>query len=247
VQTEPTRPDANERSLWIACRAFANERARAQLVELYEPLARSMAARMYGSRVDDSVPFADYLQYARIGLMEAVDRYDIDREVPFAAYSSSRIRGAILNGIAKESEQAAQRRFWSERWHDRMDSLRTAIAPEADRASLAEVVTITMGLAVGVIVEGLDAEQEPADPHPRSDPYSVNELRQLGAIVRKLMDELPEKERLVITGHYVEQTEFQVLAQRLGVTKGRVSQIHAQALTRLREWLEKRPSLDRKL
>lgn len=247
MQPDPDSSDGGEHSLWVAYRATQCSSSREKLLARYEPLARTIAARMYGSRIDQSVAFADYLQYGRVGLMEAVDRYDLTRAVPFAPYASQRIRGSILNGIAKESELAAQRRFWSERSRERVESLRTAVAPSADRASLAEIVTLTMGLAVGVIVEGLETDQEPSNGNPCNDPYAVNELRQLGEMVKELIERLPDNERTVIKGHYIEQLEFQLLAQRLAITKGRVSQIHAQALLRLHGWLQERPKLDRKL
>jgi RNA polymerase sigma factor FliA len=234
--------DIHERALWLEFQSTRSQRVRDRLLELYEPLARTIAARLYSVRVDDSVAFGDYLQYGRMGLMESVERYEQDREVPFAAYSSQRIRGSILNGIAKESELAAQRRFFRERWRARVDSLRSEFAPDVDRASLADVVTITMGLAVGAIVDGV----EPVDHNPNHDPYAVNEIRQLGVAVRRLIEKLPDNERMVIKGHYVEHLEFQALGERLGVTKGRVSQIHARALIRLREALEG-SKLDRKL
>lgn len=236
-----------ELALWEAMRSSQSQSARKRLLELYEPLARAIASRLYGGRADDSVPFGDYLQYGRLGLIEAVDRYDVAREAAFATFAGQRIRGSILNGLTKESESSAQRRFWGDRWQDRVHSLQTAVAPDADRASLADVVTITMGLAVGVIVEGLETLREPADLSPRGDPYAMNEASQLRGVVRKLILDLPERERAVITGHYVEQLEFQVLAQRHALTKGRISQIHAQALLRLRGWLEQRPSIDRRV
>jgi RNA polymerase sigma factor for flagellar operon FliA len=247
VHAEPPITDDNERTLWAEYQSSRNARIRDRLLALYEPLARTIAARLYGVRSDDSVTFGDYLQYGRVGLMEAVDRYEPEREVPFVAYSSQRIRGSILNGIAKESELSAQRRFWKERWRDRVESLSTAVAPDAERASLSDMVTITIGLAVGAIVEGVNGEHDLPDPNPRNDPYAQNELRQLSSTVMQLLERLPDNERTVMKGHYVEHLEFQILAQRLSLTKGRISQIHARALVRLREWLEQGPKLDRKL
>lgn len=246
VYAEPTAKETYERQLWLEYGAGRSEQVRDRLLALYEPLARTIAARIYKVRLDDSVAFGDYLQYGRIGLMEAVARFEPDRQVPFAAYSSSRIRGSILSGLAKESELAAQRRFWKGLWAERVSSLSSEFAPDADRASLADVVTITVGLALGALIEGMDPAHEPMDHNPSHDPYAVNELRQLGGIVRQLVDTLPDNERAVIKGHYAEQLQFQAIAQRLGVTKGRISQIHARALTRLRAALEG-SKLDRKL
>jgi RNA polymerase sigma factor for flagellar operon FliA len=239
--------ESSERALWNQFQSSRLHRDRKELVRMYEPFARSIAARMYGMRVDDSVAFEDYVQYGRVGLLEAVDRFDLAREVMFSAYAASRIRGAILNGIAKESELAAQNRFWRSRVRDRIDSLRTAAAPSADRASLAQIATITVGLALGVLLEDSPDSFEPADPNAQNNPYAANELSQLAATVRTLVHRLPEKERAVITGHYVNHLEFQHLAQELSLTKGRVSQLHAQALQRMRQWLEERPNLDHRL
>src|SRR5258706_7285688 len=78
---------------------FVSSRSRAvrqELVERYLGLARIMAARLYQRRADNSVPFGDYLQYARVGLVEAIDHYDPERAVPFEALSSYRIKRAIL-------------------------------------------------------------------------------------------------------------------------------------------------------
>lgn len=238
--------DSNEKNLWDEFHGLRRHCARDELLKLYEPFAKSIAARMYGARIDDSVSFEDYLQYSRVGLLEAVDRFDVSRGVAFSAYSSARIRGAILSGIAKESEVAAQNLFWRERHRERVASLVTAVAPDADRASLVDIVSITMGLAVGVILDELEQETvaEPSDPNPNNNPYLANEVQQLGEEIKRLIVQLPEKERAVITGHYIENIEFRVVAERLSISKGRVSQIHAQALLRLREWLERRPMLD---
>ena len=62
-------------------------------------------------RRDNSVAFADYFQYACVGLVEAVDRFEPDRPVLFETFATYRIRGAVLNGLAKESELAAQRHY----------------------------------------------------------------------------------------------------------------------------------------
>jgi RNA polymerase sigma factor for flagellar operon FliA len=58
---------------------------------------------------------------------------------------------------------------------------------------------------------------------------------------------LPDKERTVIEWHYVEGKKFECLAEKLGLSKGRISQLHAQALLRMRHWLDDGPCLDRKL
>jgi len=69
-------------------------------------------------------------------------------------------------------------------------------------------------------------------------------LIQLKRAVRSMLPALPDRERELIRRHYEEQVEFQQIAAEWGVTKGRVSQLHAQALGRLRKLLNAKPSVD---
>jgi len=239
-----------ERQLWLDLRGADAHDARDQLLALYDPLACSIASRLYKLRLDDSVSHDDYLQYAREGLLDAVKRFDCERGVAFKTYASTRIRGTVLSGIAKESEAAAQRSAWSRRMSDRVVSLRTEVAPIAEQASLEDMAAIAMGLAVGMMLDDADGygqSAEVVDPSPTSNPYFANELYQLIEKTRSLIRQLPPQELAVINGHYIELLDFQSLATRLSVTKGRVSQVHARALLRLRSWLCDHPELDNRV
>ena len=233
-----------DRELWAEFSRTGSSKAREALVTRYIGLARVTAARIYQRRIDNSVAFADYLQYARVGLVEAIDSFDPDRSVPFEAFSSFRIKGAILNGIANESELAAQRAFWARRARDRLESLRYHEVQGDRRASLEELVNLTVGLALTHMLDG--ERDEIVDESLAANPYAVTELAQLRRAVRSLLPSLPDRERQVIQRHYEEHVEFQQIAAEWGLTKGRISQLHAQALARLRQMLS-RSKVDRKL
>jgi RNA polymerase sigma factor for flagellar operon FliA len=80
-----------------------------------------------------------------------------------------------------------------------------------------------------------------------ANPYAGTELNQMRARVRTSVEQLPARERDILRRHYYEQREFQEIAAELGVTKGRVSQLHARALQRVREALNVGPRIDRKV
>jgi RNA polymerase sigma factor for flagellar operon FliA len=239
-------PDLEQdRARWREFAATRTQELRSQLIERYFGLAKVTAARLYQRRIDNSVAFADYLQYARVGLVEAIDHFDPAREVPFEAFSSYRIKGAVLNGLESESEVAAQRAFWSRRARDRFESLKSHETQGDRRASLEELVNLTVGLALSHVIEH-DAG-EVIDESLAANPYAVTELAQLRRAVHSLLPALPERERELIRRHYEEHVEFQQIAAEWGVTKGRVSQLHAQALQRLRQMLGTKPRVDRTL
>ena len=72
------------------------------------PLSRAIAAQLFGRRVADDAEFADYMQYATLGLIEAVDAFDYRRGVKFNTFATYRIQGAIRNCIVNFSERREQ-------------------------------------------------------------------------------------------------------------------------------------------
>ena len=238
---------ADRRSLWAQFVVSRGPQLREQLIASYLSFTRTLAARSYRVRGDDSVPFDDYLQYARVGLVEAIDRYDPSRQASFETFAGYRIRGAILNGLGRETELAAQRDFWRTHSAERIESLQaypTVSRPDAE-AELEELVQLTMGLAIGFLLES--GEPVLIDETVAANPYAATELAHLVDRLREAVNQLPEREQEIIRRHYFLQCEFQAIARELSVTKGRVAQLHAQALGRLRRLLAEAPQLDRRL
>jgi RNA polymerase sigma factor FliA len=242
---EPSQRSSTAPALWDAFSGGGDAGARVALIEHYMPFARAVAARLYARRVEPACSFEDYLQYARVGLIEAVDRFDATRGVSFEGYAVHRVRGAVLNGINQESEISAQREFRRMVAAERMQSLVAATGRPEQRASLQDFIDITIGIAVGLTLEA--GHDELTDDSHDGNPYAAAELAQLARQVRDSVHELPEREREVIEGHYYNGMEFQEIARRTGVTKGRVSQLHAKGIAHLREKLAARPGINRRL
>jgi RNA polymerase sigma factor FliA len=207
---------------------------RTRLIQCYLPLAQVAAAKFFRLRTDHAVSFADYLQYARLGLLEAIDGFDPMREASFETYSSYRIRGAMLNGLARESEVAAQRTFWRTRLEERVEQSGPPQAGEGERA-LEEITRLLEGLA-GSYADG--DREDLVDDTPLANPHAATEFAQL----RETVEKLPDRERLLIRRHYFDHWEFRVIARELTVTPGRVSQLHAQALGHIRLLLDGPPA-----
>jgi RNA polymerase sigma factor for flagellar operon FliA len=211
---------------------------------LYMRFARVMAAKLYARRVYATLEFADYLQLATVGLIEAVDRFDPERGNKFETYAASRISGAILNGISVSSEIqeqiAARRRIVRER----LAALQAAAPAAGDPAALfAQLADLAVGLAVGFALEDTGMYQG-GDEHYVDQAYSGIELRQIKHRVADLVTGLPEQQKQVITGHYLQQQPFEQIALKLQLSRGRVSQIHKEALGKLRDALQARGITD---
>lgn len=215
-----------------------------------------VAARTYTLRTHDDIEFDEYLQFAVVGMMEALNRFDPGRGARFATYAERRIQGSILDGIARLTEKneqiAARREIQQARLHslganaNGQDDLSAIVRarhshPDELFRRLAE---IGIGVALGVLLDGTGMIER--DPAAATDTgyYRHAELRQLQQHVRELVRRLSPQEQSVIEHHYLQDRDFDEIASMLGVGRSRVSQIHRQALGRLRDELRSRRQVD---
>ncbi len=221
--------------LWRGFALGRDADARNRVIEHYLPLARAIAATLYARRGAVVVDFMDYMQLATLGLIESVDRFEPERGVPFEAYAAPRIRGAVLNALEALSETYEQSELRKRLRQDRLESLRRGWA--VGKSDLfGELADIAVGFALGYMLEGsgLVSPDEAHDGY-RQEFYRGVEQRQLGESLARLVAALPDQERRVVRYHYYQGLEFQEIAGLFGVSKGRISQIHRQALQLIRE------------
>ncbi|OCC22926.1 hypothetical protein MB02_14260 [Croceicoccus estronivorus] len=228
------QPDRVEASLWRAYLDMRGDDARLKLFEYYQPFARTLAGVQFTRRRIGSVERGDVEQLAYEALLQAIQRFDPARNVPFQAYARSRIAGHISNGLATMSEATAQYRYHQRVERDRLRSLRQS-GPVAEADPLGALAELASTLALGLLVG--DGEAVDPDTIPDGQPSAYESLawHEMQKKVREQIDMLPERERYIVSQHYRNGVSFQQIAAILGVSKGRVSQIHRSALLRLRE------------
>lgn len=251
-------PDAREAQWWADWRARRDEAARQSLLTAHLPYAKMVAAVLYGQRCRDDIEFDDYLQLARLGLMEAMERYDPTMGASFRSFASQRVRGAVMDGLARLTERqqqiAVRRRLLAERTasvscaEEAADESAAPPKPGSlQGAALFEYLAqVGVGLALGFMLEDSGMLAPPEERAGAADPhYHAIELKQTKAQLASLVDQLPPPERRVIRLHYQQGHAFDDIASDLGLTKGRISQIHKRALGTLRELLSRRQRCDR--
>ena len=215
------------------------------VVEDLLPLVKSIALRIR-VKLPDFIELDDLTQAGLIGLLNACQSYEPNQGANFQTYASIRIRGAILDEL--------RRNDWLPRSvQTQLGEVSRAIAKvearegrtaqdhevaEAMKLSLDEYRELTTKLSAARLVY-LDANTDSADDVPLGDrepeaEYSEEEQR---ALLRSGIDTLPEREKLMMSLYYVEELNIREIAAVLEVTEGRVSQLHGQALARLRSRL----------
>lgn len=191
-----------------------------------------------------------------LGLVEASQRYDESRGVPFERFAAQRIRGAILDSVraadwaprsvrnlARKLEQAEQRMANRLGRLPSADELAEELDMDRERLDrLQDRVHRSVVLALDHYVAPDDDEELTlvdvlADP-VTLEPDADVELREMRGYLRDAVGLLPERHRAVVVGYFLEGATSLELARYLGVTESRISQLRSEALIMLREGIE---------
>lgn len=225
-------PEREEASHWRRFFVTRDGRTRERLFNRYVGFARSLArrhARRVALRAD---MHEDLEQFAFRGLLEAIDRFDPARGVMFSGFAKLRISGSIIDGLGKLDENAAMARFRAQRDRERMASL---VPDQADLPATQQLADLVAELALGLMLEQHDsADQSDIAGNPDNG-FDSLAWRETRSTLGERVNQLPETERTVIRQHYQNGLLFTQIASMLGLSKGRVSQLHSSALARLRK------------
>ncbi|MBK4738023.1 sigma-70 family RNA polymerase sigma factor [Noviherbaspirillum pedocola] len=235
--------DEAEARLWQRHASRPNAALREALILHHLPYARTVAAGMYGRHLHQEVAFEDVLQWAIVGMIEAIDRYDPGNRAgrasraSFRTYALPRMRGAILDGLGQFSER--QRQTALQRRLKEQGLPRPAGKPcnEHLMRLLLQQAGTGMGIALRTLLAdtGMIAPGETAYADPSS---AALETRQQAAFVRQTLRGLTPRESAVMNLHYLQGMRFHDIARMLSISNGRVSQLHTLAIARLRKALD---------
>ena len=156
-----------------------------------------------------------------------------------------------MDGISTTSEMHAQLTFRQQHRRERAESLRPDGGSKGESELFAEMVDMTLGLAVGLMLEDTDMFQgadgtsvQGLSEHGYGDP---GELASRADLFQRLLQRLPDSERAVLELHYASGIQFSEIARILDLSKGRISQLHKSALGTLRRLARNRAELDLKM
>jgi len=241
------------KDLWRRYKSSGDERARERLVVAYSPLVKYVAGRM-ASGLPAHVDEADLISYGLVGLISAISRFELEREIKFETYAITRIKGAIIDELRSldwvpRSVRARARAI--ERANAKLEH-KLQRAPTDEEMSAALDMTVqefqdallqisnstvaaldelwTVSDASGDQVSLLDTLQDPRAP----DPAAVMDQTDLKDRMADAIARLPEREKLVIALYYYENLTLREIGEVLGVTESRISQLHTKAVLRLR-------------
>jgi RNA polymerase sigma factor for flagellar operon FliA len=240
-------------ALWKEFKATADTNARERLILNYSPLVKYVAGRV-SVGLPQNIEQADLVSYGIFGLIDAIEKFDLGRDIKFETYAISRIRGAIIDELraidwiprsvrskAREVERAIGKLENDLRRPPTDGELAEELGVSIDdlqdmlnQINLVSVVALdellSPGGEKGEKVSLVDTLEDADAPNPELT-FENQETRQ---ILAKSVNILPERERLVITLYYYEGLTLAEIGSVLGVTESRVCQMHTKAVLELR-------------
>lgn len=232
----------------------ASDSHRETIIQEFAHVVKAMAYRL-AYRLPAYMDAEDLVSVGIMGLMDAMDKYDPNREAKFKTYAEFRIRGAMLDEIRSMDwipRSVHERVSMLQRTHTRL--LNRLGRPPTDEEIAAEMNLSPAELdeflvrSRGAVLVSLDDMNlhEPdgpkildmlADTH-QSDPLATILNDQERGRVADAIQQLPEKERLVLTLYYFEELTMKEIGGILKITESRVCQIHTKAILHLKGKLE---------
>jgi RNA polymerase sigma factor FliA len=213
------------------------------------PIVRFIARRIH-ERLPQHVPIEDLYSAGVLGLLDAFGRFDSSKQVTFRTYAQFRIRGAILDSLrtldwsprnlrrkGRAVEHAIQALI--AQFHRSPTDIEIAQKLNMPLAAYQQLLGELKGLEIGSLhaERSTDSDEEELyliPGRPEDDPLFCYLNGEMWERLIKAINDLPERERLIMTLYYYEETSMKEIGIILGVVESRVSQIHASAVLHLR-------------
>ncbi len=241
------------RAMWVEYKRTSDRAVRDRLIVHYSPLVKYVAGRV-GVGLPPNVEHADLVSYGVFGLIDAIDKYDLERAIKFETYAISRIRGAIIDELRSidwipRSVRSKSREV--ERTYAQLEA-------ELHRSPTEQEVADRIGISIGDLhqifskvsyanVVALDELMHAGGERGDSltlgdtlkdtraeDPVLAFETQETKFLLSRAVNLLPEREKIVVTLYYYEGLTLAEIGRVLGVTESRICQMHTKAVMQLR-------------
>ncbi len=244
--------------LWAEFKRTGAQTLRNQLIIYYSPFVKYVAGRVLAG-LPRHFDEEDLVSYGIIGLIDAIERFEPDRNLRFETYAIPRIKGAIIDELRSIDWVPRSVRTKARAVEQAVTHLEATLRRTPNEVEVAAELEMTVGefhkamrkissvgmMALDEVLRGGDRSERstlgetlPDGGHGPVDTFEAKESKE--ALIRAV-DGMPEREKTVLTMYYYDGLTLTEIGDVLGVTESRVCQIHTKALRQLRSKLSDRP------
>jgi RNA polymerase sigma factor for flagellar operon FliA len=241
-----------EEELWSAYRRSRDPRIRESFIKQYAPLVKYVAGKV-AVGMPHNVEFDDLVGFGVFGLLDAIDKFDPEKNVKFKTYAVTRIRGAIFDELRSIDWVPRSVRQKTREIEETIGSLEAQLGRTVSDQEIASAMGVSEGEFIktmlkisGTSVLSLNDVWFSGDENDKVSigdsieaPSSLNpdvivEKEEIRRVIIEAINELPDKEKKVLVLYYYEDLTLKEIGQVLEVTESRISQLHTKAILRLR-------------
>lgn len=213
------------------------------------PMVRFLALRIR-ERLPQHVEMEDLISAGVVGLMDAMQKFDPAKKVQFRTYAQFRVRGAMLDSLRALDWGPRDLRRKGRAVEEAIRSLSARLGKAPTESEVAKEMGLDLNAYQQLLGElsGLELSSLNATPGedagvealallpagPEDDPFLQCQSNEMRRLLARAIEDLPERERMVLTLYYYEELTMREVGATLGVVESRVSQLHSSAMARLR-------------
>ncbi len=237
--------------LWDTYFENKTPQIREQIIIEYASLVKLVAGRL-SMYLGYNVEYDDLVGYGIFGLIDAIDKFDLSKNVKFETYASLRIRGAILDQIRKMDwipRSVRQKQKLIDAASAKIEAMYGRMATDEELAVELNVTLedfyswqgqtkVTNLVSLEEFVEqGSEMRMDPSGNSHFEQPEKVVEKEEVAKMIAEALEQLTEKERQVVMLYYYEDMTLKEISCVLDVSESRVSQLHTKSLAKLKNKL----------
>ena len=240
---------AEKEQLWAEFLRKPTAELREKIILEYAPLVKIVAGRL-SMYLGYNVEYDDLVGYGIFGLIDAIDKFDVNKDVKFETYASLRIRGSILDQIRNMDWIPRTVRQKQKKIDEAIRKIETATGRTATDEEIAKELQVsgdellnwqsqlkvTNMVSLNEYVEqGMESVMDARGNSHFIQPEDSVAQEELKKVLEQSLEVLTEKERKVITLYYYEDLTLQEISNILEVSESRISQLHTKALAKMRK------------
>ncbi|MEW8992979.1 FliA/WhiG family RNA polymerase sigma factor [Clostridium sp.] len=228
---------------------------REEIIKKNIPLVKYIASKIIVGK-NKYVEYEDLISYGMIGLMDAINKYDDTKGMKFSTYAAIRINGSIIDEIRKNSPISKRAIDKLNRYNKVVEELQNKLYREPKDVEVAERMEISLKeltdiqgyvnyismMSLETILFGDDEEMSlinSIEDTKSPSPQRSLEEKEMLEYLRRGLDNLKERDRLILNLYYFEKLTLKQVGKVLEVSESRVCQLHSRAILNLRKEIEK--------
>lgn len=232
--------------LWKQYDSLKDKETKKKIIEHYIDLVKIIAGRMYnfyGTKIE----YDDLLGYGVLGLIDSIDKFDLEKKIKFETYAQIRIKGAIIDNIrkldwiprslrkkAKDVQTTIailENRFGRTPTNDEI-SKEMGVSEEELTMLLSDISTFNMSSLEEIVCNAGDSFTQ--SDRTVDNPNAVYESKELKELLTQVIDLLNKNEKMVISLYYYEDLTYKEIGDIMELSESRISQIHSKAILKMK-------------